>query len=541
MMIRRLLAVVLAMMVMGTVATAENRDGVAVIIGNKTYRKGVPAVDFAHNDAEAIRRWVVEGLGFREGNIFDLRDAGKAQLEAVFGDRDDPQGKLSDYVRPKESDVVVYYSGHGIPGPKDGRGYLLPSDADPDKIELNGYPLDVLMANLGKLPAKSVTVLLDACFSGLSPSGSLVSHASSFGIRPAQSKVPAGMTVLTAASGQEIAWWDLEAGHGLFTAHLLQAFSGEADKPGYGDGDGKVTLGEVKAYLADEITHQARRRFGRPQTVDITGDPKRVLATWTPGQAPLYFPPGTVFRDCSGTWCPEMVVVPAGSFTMGSPPTEPGRYDNDGPQHPVNFAKAFAVGKVEVTFAEWDACVNDGDCMAAKDEGWGRERQPVINVSWEDAQAYVAWLKRKTGQPYRLLSEAEWEYVARAKTIAPYWWGATASHGYANYGKDKCCGGLAVGKDQWETTAPVGRFPANGFGLHDLHGNVWEWVEDCWHATYAGAPDNGSAWTTEECKYRVVRGGSWYFNPRNLRSALRVNLIPGLSNNDIGFRVARTF
>ena len=162
------------------------------------------------------------------------------------------------------------------------------------------------------------------------------------------------------------------------------------------------------------------------------------------------------------------------------------------------------MSKFEVTFDEWDACVAYGDCdPRVSDSGWGRGRQPVINVTWDDAKRYVAWLSRMTGKPYRLLTEAEWEYAARAGTQTAYSWGDEIGKGNAN------CDGCG---SQWDNkqTAPVGSFAANAFGLYDMHGNVWEWVEDCFHDNYEGAPDDGSAWTADgDCNSRVLRGGSW--------------------------------
>ena len=264
----------------------------------------------------------------------------------------------------------------------------------------------------------------------------------------------------------------------------------------------------------------------------------------------MAFASGVSFSDCSD--CPEMVVVPAGSFTMGSPPDEEGRLDREGPQRQVTIARPFAVGKFEVTFDEWDACVSAGTCTSNKspsDQGWGRGKRPVINVSWDDITAeYLPWLSRKTGKTYRLLTEAEWEYAARGVTSAStpsksYWWGDKASHEYANYGKDQCCAGHKEGIDQWENTAPVGQFPANPFGLHDMHGNVWEWVEDCWHGSYEGAPTDGSAWITlcSETS-RVLRGGSWNDGPRGVRSAYRTRIRPAVRifEYGTGFRIART-
>ena len=195
------------------------------------------------------------------------------------------------------------------------------------------------------------------------------------------------------------------------------------------------------------------------------------------------------FRECAKD-CPEMVVIPAGSFTMGSPATEMGRFEREGPQHKVTIAKPFAVSKFEVTFEQWDACAAVGGCRQTSDSGYGRGTKPVNNVNWEAAQQYVAWLSKMTERHYRLLTEAEWEYVARADTDTAFFWGDEIGKGNAN------CDGCG---SQWDgrQPAPVGSFTANKFGLYDMHGNVWEWVEDCWHDDYRGDPPrDGSAWTT---------------------------------------------
>ena len=244
-----------------------------------------------------------------------------------------------------------------------------------------------------------------------------------------------------------------------------------------------------------------------------------------------------------------MVVVPAGSYMMGSPASEEGRFDDEGPRHRVTIGYSLAVGVYEVTFAEWDACVAAGRCGGYRpdDRGWGRGSRPVIGVSWEDAREYVRWLARETGERYRLLSEAEWEYVARAGTETARYWGENESgqcrygNGYDRTGDAKhdydresveCSDGYAV-------TAPVGVYQANAFGLHDMLGNALEWAEDCWNGSYSGAPSDGSAWLSGDCSQRVLRGGSYGDRPGNLRSAIRVGLSAGYRYGVFGFRVAR--
>jgi len=266
--------------------------------------------------------------------------------------------------------------------------------------------------------------------------------------------------------------------------------------------------------------------------------------------------PGQSFRDCEG--CPEMVVVPAGSYMMGSPPGEESRKEHEGPQHRVTIAQPFAVGKYEVTVEEWSRFVEATGYPVYTCDWWGisgLERNPVECVIWEDAQAYVAWLSRKTGKHYRLLSGAEWEYAARAGTTTARYWGESESGQCRHANGADAAAGDAIpfsGPIDWESretldcddghvfTAPVGSFAPNPFGLYDMLGNVEEWVESCRNNRYNGAPDDGSAGRTgyADCEVHVLRGGSWVDLPGNLRAAAR--------NPDggrlvfYGFRVART-
>jgi formylglycine-generating enzyme required for sulfatase activity len=242
--------------------------------------------------------------------------------------------------------------------------------------------------------------------------------------------------------------------------------------------------------------------------------------------------PPASFRECARD-CPEMIVVPAGKFMMGSPATEAGRFGNEGPQHKVTIARSFAVSKFDVTFAEWDSCVAVGGCRPTDDGGYGRDTNPVVFVSWDEAQQYAVWLSRMTGRPYRLLTEAEWEYAARAGTTTAYWWGDEIGKGNAN------CLGCG---SEWDARqpAPVGSFKPNAFGLYDMHGNVWQWVQDCYHTSYVGAPTDGSAWIGEECSRHVVRGGSWSYPLQSIRAAYRFRGTPDWRYRNLGFRVGRT-
>ena len=252
--------------------------------------------------------------------------------------------------------------------------------------------------------------------------------------------------------------------------------------------------------------------------------------------------PLDMFKECEV--CPEMIVVPAGGFMMGAPETEDGSEDNERPEHKVTIAKTFSVGRFAVTFEEWDACVADGGCRRYRpgDRGWGRGRQPVINLGWGDAKVYTKWLSEKTGRDYRLLSEAEREYVTRAGTNTPFWWGVSISSQHANYD-----GGFAyptatgqVGEFR-RKALPVDAFAPNPWGLYQVHGNIYEWVEDCWNNNYHGAPADGSAWITGNCDRRVVRGGAYNFAPWHLRSAARGEVATAAEGAVVkGVRVARS-
>ena len=298
------------------------------------------------------------------------------------------------------------------------------------------------------------------------------------------------------------------------------------------------------------------------------------------------YKPGQTFIDC--TECPLMVVIPRGSFMIGSPENEPGRYPEEGPQRKVNI-KQFAVGKFDITKKQWALFVKEtkrltiGGCSWAALPGdtgkpwnpnpsasWNHigfkqdSSHPVVCITWYDANDYIGWLNKKTGKTYRMLSEAEWEYSARAGTTSAYYWGDTASHEYANYGVDTAYGiGYAKGRDKWlYTTSPVGSFPPNAFGLYDMCGNVNQYLADCFQESYINLPTDGSAYKantvlkmtgdlssmtgTNSCSYRMVRGANFGDPPQMLRSAYR-NWAPGpgttlknYSSSALGFRVART-
>jgi formylglycine-generating enzyme required for sulfatase activity len=319
------------------------------------------------------------------------------------------------------------------------------------------------------------------------------------------------------------------SGGGLFTEDWYLVGMLQADQPPVG-----------KALRIDRALEEVAA-WGLPVTLSL---PRR------PPDGPR------LVQDCDR--CPELVEVPPGEFMMGAEPHERDLFDNEMPRHKVSIGSPLLVGRYEVTYGQFAAFAeatgyapaggceiwtsNDRSWRLADNKDWRNPgypiedpSRPVVCVNWDDATAYAAWLSRITGRHYRLLSEAEWEYAARAWTETRYWWGDHLPPGRA-----ACdgCGSL------WDLrrAAPVGRLPANGFGLHDVHGNVWEWVEDCWHENYVGAPIDGRAWEGDEdggCERRMMRGGSSVTQPETLRAANRLRENPSHRKNDVGFRVAR--
>jgi formylglycine-generating enzyme required for sulfatase activity len=296
-------------------------------------------------------------------------------------------------------------------------------------------------------------------------------------------------------------------------------------------------LREVKAQIAEAKAQNAKAKGTQAEaclTARIDALQKLMLTLATlKATAPLTatqereLKPKDSFRECDV--CPVMVVVPAGSFMMGSPPTEEGRDDDEGPQLPVKIARPFAVGMFEVSRTEWDDCVLEGGCSAPRDSRKSGDGKRPAFVSWNQiTQQYLPWLSGKTGKAYRLLTEAEWEYVARAGTATPYWWGSSISAMRAQYSPSR---GSAV---------PVDSFAANPWGLYNVHGNVSEWVEDCWNNSHHAAPSDASARTSGDCDRRVVRGGNFSSIPQELRSAHRRSEQARDTSFGMGFRAGRT-
>jgi formylglycine-generating enzyme required for sulfatase activity len=330
----------------------------------------------------------------------------------------------------------------------------------------------------------------------------------------------------------------------LIQRRLLEALPLEPTK--WQHQDVAVALGA--AYCAFEYLH--------PHPVPAPIPPNDIAAIASSEAAAPPLVPFTTFSDCLSdkTPGPTLVLIPAGDFLMGSPAAEKERFSDESPQHPVNVS-AFAIGRCAVTFDEYDRFAVATRRTLPHDEGWGRGNRPVINVSWQDATAYCRWLSEQTGQSYRLPSESEWEYAARADSTTPFWTGYCIDTQQANYNGNSDYGahpgtwlkadiagcGAKTGVFLRQTM-PVGSFPGNHWGLCEVAGNVWEWVGDHWHDGYLNAPGDGLPWCVSAPQHsdqRVVRGGSWLNGPGSLRSAKRLRCPATAGDRAVGFRVAR--
>ncbi len=328
--------------------------------------------------------------------------------------------------------------------------------------------------------------------------------------------------------------------------YVSQIRSVHANAPGLSEMENRLSASRADEKRRQEVQKEKLERI-RQEAAEAERRRQEQEAAARKAESNQEKKAGRKFRDCEV--CPEMVVVPAGAFAMGSPSGESGRYADEGPRHQVKMWYPFAVGVYEVTFEEWDACVDAGGCggYVPDDKGWGRGKRPVINVNWNDAQAYVQWLSNKTSAEYHLLSESEWEYVARAGTNTARYWGESSSAQcrYAN-GADETARRyhsnwpVEACDDGHYHTAPVGTYTANAFGLYDVLGNVWEWTQDCWNDNYSNVSGDGSARESGDCSMRVLRGGSWVSGPRFLRSAYRIGETSELRDSGLGFRVARS-
>jgi formylglycine-generating enzyme required for sulfatase activity len=540
-------AVTFVLLLLPTALHAQAEKRIALLIGNKDYKPGVGALTNPLNDIRIVGD-ALKYVGFEV--MKPTQNATRVgMLRAIL--------EFASRLKAAGPDAVgfLYYSGHGMASA--GENYLIPVDVDePTTVELSVQGVkqsEVLAILRNEAPKAAHYLVLDACRNTLQ------------GARGGKGFVPVGqqsgvLVAFATEPGKTAS--DLGQGSGPYAAALAV----ELRTPGQNDllmfhhvrvRVMDATRGDQVPWMEDGIMRRERTQFGvqalylsrppdphdqvpRPDAKSsdpVIGDFSSRARKPTPLTAAeeRTVKPGGSFKECDE--CPEMVVVPADSFRMGSPVNEMDRDKDEGPQRKVTIARQFAVGKFEVTAEEWDGCAAESQCRPSGQIA-GRGKHPIVHVSWNEiTNFYLPWLSRKTGKTYRLLTEAEWEYVARAGTRTPFSTGLTITSEQVNF-SNFSRGGSTKGKSGSETVE-VGSFQPNAFGLYDMHGNVWEWTEDCYKNTYLGAPIDGSAVTSGDCNFRVLRGGSWS-SAEGLRSADRGRNSPDLRDNDVGFRVART-
>jgi formylglycine-generating enzyme required for sulfatase activity len=568
---------VASLMLMYAVASGHAEKRVALVIGNDRYASlsANEQLQKAVNDARAV------GAALRQIG-FDVIEGENLGRQALIDRLDEAVQRVA----PGDT-VFFFFSGHGVA--VDGLNYILPADVQAmgagQITRLTGTALaeDDVTAAFKRARARVAVLVIDACRNNPFATSGTKGVGGERGLQPHEP--PSGVFTLYSAGRGEAALDRLSDGdrnpNSVFTRVLLPALTrpdldlpalavevreevrrlaasvGHAQNPAYYD---ETRGGRI--FLAGAAATPARRQ----QQVAIVASavaPPALPADPCGGPVTASFPmhcaalltvaqerglkTGDSFRECEN--CPEMVVVPAGSFTMGSSDGEKGRDHDEGPQHVVTISKTFAVGKLHVTVDQFTAFVQEtryelgSNCNTMgssilrswRNPGFTqRGSHPVVCVAWDDAKAYVDWLAKKTRKPYRLLTEAEWEYAARGQTspgVYPRFWFGNDERDLCQYGNGDGCG--------YEHTSPAGHYKPNAFGLYDMFGNAWQWTEDCYHENYNGAPADGSAWTTGCTEDRHVLRGSASFIASFLRSAQRGDLFLNMDNTH-GFRVART-
>jgi formylglycine-generating enzyme required for sulfatase activity len=498
--LQRLLGLAGLLLLLLAPGAAAAAGKVALVIGNGGYQ-GLPALPNSRNDATDMAA-MLQGLGFE---VIPLRDADRGDMLRALA-------RFRERIAAAEV-ALFYFSGHGVQVA--GRNFLVPIGGTIRKVEdvpEAGLDVGAVLEALAARPRAVNLVILDAC------SDSTLETRD--GRRPqglARLAAPEGTLIAYAADVDQLAsgGWDRNS---AFTGELLKHLA----EPG-------LRVEDVFQRTREKILEVSR---GQQRPVEFTALVRPYFFIPPPPPKPGERGPaeplrkaGDTFQDCPD--CPSVVVVPAGRFRMGSASGGP----REQPVREVTIARPFAIGRSEVTVGEWQACVTAGACPPLPMAGTPAE--PARGLNWDDAQKYARWLAAKTGRSYRLPSEAEWEYAARAGTATAYPWGDAMAAGRANC---RDCGNSWDGRGP----APAGSFPANTWGLQDMHGNVWEWVEDCAHDSYAGAPLDGSVWPAGFCRKGVLRGGSFRDPARVATSSFRATEAgPGQAREDFGFRVVR--
>ena len=504
----------------------------ALVIGNADYpeeragRNDLGPLTHPKADANGIAR-LLKQSGF---TLVDQRGLNRPVIDASKRTMDEAVDRFIQTLKQNPgAEAVIYFSGHGVylndlTRPEESANYLLPVGqnyraSEPAAIKYAAVNAHAITRRLGSTQAQ-VVMILDTCREQLD-----LQESHGFGRNQAflPMEPGPGIKVVYATRHAYRSWGKKNKTYSRFTGKLLELL------PRYVGSNMEIAIGQaVNAVLAENqsldpaywqvpwVEGFFHRQFcwGECKTAIPIPQPGSGVAKAEPAPAPVvvdsHRSTGKSRSYRVGGVDFKLVRIPEGRFMMGS---NNGTSDEK-PVHRVSIS-SFYMMEHEVTFDLWDACVSDGKCERPNDEGWGRGSRPVINVSWDDiTKQFIPWLNRKTGKTFRLPSESEWEYAARAGTTTKYSWGDSIGRNKAN------CNGCG---SQWDDskTAPVKSFSPNAFGLYDMHGNVWEWVQDCRNDSYNGAPDNGNAWESGDCKLRVLRGSSWYNKPTNLRSAYR--------------------
>jgi formylglycine-generating enzyme required for sulfatase activity len=563
-------------MALGQDAPVEASRRVALVIGNGTYPQAPLAS--VPGDARAFAD-VLRNGGF---DVVYAENAKRAEFEAAIGAF---TRKLGWGVT-----AVVYYGGHAVQ--YQDRNFLLATDsaiASEADVRSQGIDIDLILDPLIVSRPAGCVVIIDAArrnpsqqvasarLRGLASQppiqgvtviyptapgevvGDAPRTASLFAVELIKSADIQGLpfrevfrrvrtAVAQATRDQQIPWESSPSPENLVIASVRKPAAtpappvraADALEQGFWDtikDSGNAT--DFKAYLESypdgPFAATARARLARieargapgpaaPEPIARPAAPEIASKRAVPEQ-PAAAPQSTI-RDCSQ--CPEMVSIPPGVFEMGS--TE--MFDFEAPVHQVSIRTPFYIGRREVSFEEWDACLAEGGCKQRPDDrGLGRGRRPVTDLDWDDAKAYTMWLSQKTGHAYRLPTESEWEYVARAGSTTTYPWGKTVEKDKAN------CIGCTT--DPVKRAIDTGSYKPNAFGIYDMMGNAAEWVEDCWNDNYKGAPADGAPWSKPQCRERVLRGGSFNNDPRYLRSAARFKYDHDVRFYTNGFRVVR--
>ena len=574
----------LALVCVSLASSARSQQGAArraLIIGNASYPSATPPLSTTLADA----RDLAEELRHSRFEVDLKTNMSKADMQSAI---DAFTAKIT-----VGSSALFFFSGYGVQ--VDRQTFLIPVNADPwtaPEVRKDGISLDAMLAEMHRKGAKVKVVIIDAARrnpferrfrsapEGLAaanaPENTLAMYSAVPGkltsdrsgtnspfvselikeIR-ANSNAPSNMTaedafnhlkllVYRATNNEQIPW---------VASSLVEEFY-------FGNQSGRVaerpTQREAERQPERPSEREAERPPERPSERQAERQPEvrrdKIPLSY---QNEIALVEKDLFRECAG--CPEMVVVPSGEYTMGSPDDESDRSSNEGPQHKVKIPRRFAVGKLKVTRDEYETFVNEtsyagSDKCFTLEDGRAEERgnrsfrnpgfdqdgkHPVVCINWDDANAYVAWLSKKTGKLYRLLSESEWEYVARAGSKTPFWWGPSISTDQANYDGNSTYGNGAKGQYR-QKTVPGDMFEANPWGVYQVHGNAFEWVEDCWNETYQYAPSDDSIRLAGNCSRHVRRGGAWNIAAKTLRSAYRENRPALTRGSNLGMRVART-